>query len=219
MLAWGFGFWMWRLTLTRGFMFPLSADYSVVMCGAWPGKLGTSPWHRLGMRYSCALRLWYQICVTCRSCRRLVVPGQHASGPRDGGICTRWIWSISSTQVLALLLRNVGFWALWCETELICIQSLLQHWPRWQNFWLLNNINDCCAGWGCACLFPVCGWFEWPSSGVVGFYNHESSWCCSLWLLNCVWLLWVRLSAWPMHVVEHLTSWWLMFLTYYGFLL
>ena len=39
-----------------------------------------------------------------------------------------------------------------------------------------------------ASLFHVCGWFEWPSSGVVGFYNHKSSWCCSLWLRNCVWL-------------------------------
>ena len=25
----------------------------------------------------------------------------------------------------------------------------------------------------------VCGRFEWPSSGVVGFYNNKSSWCCS----------------------------------------
>ena len=24
--------------------------------------------------------------------------------------------------------------------------------------------------------------FEWPSSGVVGFYDHEPSWCCSLCL-------------------------------------
>ena len=29
--------------------------------------------------------------------RRLVVPGKVASGPRDGGIRTRWIWSISPT--------------------------------------------------------------------------------------------------------------------------
>ena len=30
----GFGFWMWRLTLARGVLFPLYADYSVVMCKA-----------------------------------------------------------------------------------------------------------------------------------------------------------------------------------------
>ena len=28
----------------------------------------------------------------------LVEPGQDASGPRDGGIRSRWIWSISPTQ-------------------------------------------------------------------------------------------------------------------------
>ena len=28
-----------------------------------------------------------------------LVPLKVASGPRDGGICTRWIWSISPTQV------------------------------------------------------------------------------------------------------------------------
>ena len=30
---------MWRLTLALGVLFPLSADYSAVMCGAWPGNL------------------------------------------------------------------------------------------------------------------------------------------------------------------------------------
>ena len=29
----------------------------------------------------------------------LVVPGQAASCPLDGGICTRWIWSISPTKI------------------------------------------------------------------------------------------------------------------------
>ena len=56
---------------------------------------------------------------------------------------------------------------------------------RWSDFWLFTDNNGCCVGWGCACLFPVCGWFEWPSSGVVGFFNRKSSWCCSLWLRNC----------------------------------
>ena len=31
----GFGFRMWRLTLASGGLFPLSADYSKVMRGAW----------------------------------------------------------------------------------------------------------------------------------------------------------------------------------------
>ena len=37
------------------------------------------------------------------------VPGQDASGSRDGGTRTRWIWSISPTQVKVWLLRNDGF--------------------------------------------------------------------------------------------------------------
>ena len=39
MLARGFCFQMWRLTLAHSGLFPLFADYSVVMCGAWPGTL------------------------------------------------------------------------------------------------------------------------------------------------------------------------------------
>ena len=39
MLAWGFGFWKWRLTLARSALFQLSADYSSVMCWTWPGTL------------------------------------------------------------------------------------------------------------------------------------------------------------------------------------
>ena len=36
MLAWGFGFWVLRLTLALWvFLFLLSAEYFVVMCGAW----------------------------------------------------------------------------------------------------------------------------------------------------------------------------------------
>ena len=37
------------------------------MCGTWPGTLLTLPWCRFGMTYCCALRLWSQIPVTCRS--------------------------------------------------------------------------------------------------------------------------------------------------------
>ena len=39
------------------------------------------------------------------------------------------------------------------------------------------------------CVPIACwGWIEWPSSLVDGFYDHESSWYCRLWLRNCVWL-------------------------------
>ena len=39
----------------------------------------------------------------------LFVPGQDASGPRDGGLRMRWIWSISPAQVGVWLLGNAGF--------------------------------------------------------------------------------------------------------------
>ena len=51
--------------------------------------------------------------------------------------------------------------------------------------------------------FPVCGLFEWPSSGVVGFYHHQPSWSCRL--RNCLRLRSVRCTK-PMHVVELFTS-------------
>ena len=59
---------MWRQTLARVVLYLRSAEYSVVLCGAWPGTLVTGPWLRLSMIYCCALRLWSQICVTCRRC-------------------------------------------------------------------------------------------------------------------------------------------------------
>ena len=72
MLAWGFGFWMWRLTQAHGVLFLVSAEYSAVMHWAWPGTIVTWPWLRLSMIYCCALRLWSLICITCR---RYMVPG------------------------------------------------------------------------------------------------------------------------------------------------
>ena len=67
MLAWGFGFWMWRQPLACIVLYLISAEYSVVMCWAWPGTLVTWPWLRISMTYCFVLRLWSQICVTCRS--------------------------------------------------------------------------------------------------------------------------------------------------------
>ena len=68
------------------------------------------------MTYCCALRLWSQICITCQSCwfpelgaLSCCAAGQDASGPRDGGIRTKWIWSISPTQVRVWLLRIADF--------------------------------------------------------------------------------------------------------------
>ena len=68
-----------------------------------------------------------------------------------------------------------------------------------------TNTNGCRVDYGCSCLLPVSGWFEWLSSGVVGFYNCKSSWCCGLWLRNCVWL-W-SVGCWPDPCTgQHLTQ-------------
>ena len=48
---------------------------------------------------------------------------------------------------------------------------------------------------GCACLIPVYGWLERPSSGKDGFYHHESSWCSGPRLWNCI-KLWST-GDWP----------------------
>ena len=48
----------------------------------------------------------------------------------DGCIRSRWLQSISPTQIWVWLLRNAVFWGLWCETEPLCVQSLSQPWPR-----------------------------------------------------------------------------------------
>ena len=64
----GFGFYMWRRTLASVVLYLLSAEYSTIMCGAWPGTLVKWPWLCLSMIYCCALRLWSQICITCQRC-------------------------------------------------------------------------------------------------------------------------------------------------------
>ena len=87
-----------------------------------PGILVIWPLLRLSMIYSCALRLWSQICVTgLRYASRvgvvdsrirslcLAMPGQDASGPRDGCMRTRWLQSISLPHIRLRLLQNAGF--------------------------------------------------------------------------------------------------------------
>ena len=55
----------------------------------------------------CSLRLWSQICVSSVTCRRCWFPvsvclscvGARCLGPWDGCICSRWLRSISPTQI------------------------------------------------------------------------------------------------------------------------
>ena len=61
--------------------------------------------------------------------------------------------------------------------------------------WLVGWLHMCEMDMGCACLLPVYGRLEWPSSGMVGFYYHERSWCCDPRLWNCI-RLWST-GEWP----------------------
>ena len=62
----------------------------------------------------------YRIGSPCR-----VVPWQDA--PARGMAAYLWDgYAIYPTQILVWLLRNAGFLDLWCETELVSLQSLPQ---------------------------------------------------------------------------------------------
>ena len=58
MLAWNFGFWMWRLAQATDVLLLGPAEYSAVMCGSFPGTWATWQWLRLSMICCCAPRPW-----------------------------------------------------------------------------------------------------------------------------------------------------------------
>ena len=107
--------------------------------------------------------LWYSSCVGVAGSRIwspcLIVPGKDASGPRDGGIRTSWIWSISPTQVWVWLLRNVGFYGLWCETERMCSVFTATLTDNLIFDCLLTSMAAVQAEHVRASFF-FCGWFE-----------------------------------------------------------
>ena len=197
---------MWRPTLAGGVLFLLSAEYSVVMCWTWPGTLVTWPWLRLSMIYCCGLRLWSQICVTCRSCWLSdSVALSCCTGARCLGPVGWWHTNEMVTEHFAipnLIVVVAKFWFLgfvvWDRT--FCVQSLPLPWPRWPEFFIVyyNQLLPCSPRISVplSCLFVI--WM--PSSGVVVG--------SVLWPVAISWL-----SAQPMHMVEHLTFWCLMFPT------
>ena len=165
MHAWGFVFWMWTLTLARGVLFLLSAEYTVVMCGDWrepywPDHCFVSVWYTVvlrdfGLSYAWGVGLsGSRIRSPC-----LVVPWQDTSGPRDICIRSRWLRRISPTQIWVWLLKNAGFECLWCETEALCLQSLPQHCPKWPAFWLFTCFK---LPWRLGIFVPLyCLWVIW----------------------------------------------------------
>ena len=88
----------------------------------------------------------------------------------------------------------LGFWVCGVRQN-IYMFSICRNPITEMTGFFFSSIDGCRAGWVCLCLFPVCGLFEWPSSGVVGFNYHEPSWSCSLWFRNCFWL-WL-VGCWP----------------------
>ena len=129
--------------LARGVLFLLSAEYSVVICGARPGTLVTWLWLRLCMVYCCALRLWSQICITCRSCwfpdpvTLTFYAGARCLEPEGWLHAYEMVMEHFANTNLSVLQRNAAYWGVWCETEPLC-QSLLQPWPRWLDVWLFT---------------------------------------------------------------------------------
>ena len=174
---------MWRPAQACGILFLMSAHYSVVMWGAWPGTLATWPWLRLSMICWCALRLWSQICITYRSCwfPDLVTLSRY-SGARglepEGWLHTLQMFTehfaypnLSVVVAKCWFLRfgvryNLYVFSLYCIPD-----------QDDQIFdCLLASMATCHCGY--QCLFPVCKWFEWPSSGVVGWNAWPSDdWC------------------------------------------
>ena len=204
MLARGFVFWMWRLTLAVYFqLFLLSAEYSVVMCGVWPGTIVTLP---------CSVSV-FNTDVLWDFVSELLVPGFGRPDLSCQGKMTLARGMAAYVRDGYLVLRQHKFECGCCEMFLYGLYVLCLYrkpWPRWLDFWLFTNINGCCAGWGYACLFPVCGWFDWPPLCRNGWVL----WSLTVMVLQPLTLQLCpvsirRLSAQPMHVVEHLTSWWL----------
>ena len=70
-------------------------------------------------------------------------------------------------------------------------------------FLLCTNINCCRSGWRCACLFPVCGLFEWPCIIRSGLVHHLCAWTSTVFigtyyrwgLINNVWVTFASQTA------------------------
>ena len=81
------------------------------------------------------LLLCSQICVTCRSCWFLDLVALSCAGARclgpEGRLCMcETDMEHSTNPNLSTVVANGGFEGLWCVTELLCVQSLPQPWPR-----------------------------------------------------------------------------------------
>ena len=164
MLAWNFGFWMWRLTRAPGVLFLEAAEYSAVMCGVVPRTWEMRHWLRLGMICCCALRPWSR---DRRHKSELLVHGfgRPVLLCRDG---------MPRARGMAAYVRDgYGEFRLpkfecgCCEMLVIRVCGARQNFyvfSLYRNPDLDDRIYDCLlnsngsrAGSGCACLVPFCG--------------------------------------------------------------
>ena len=87
------------------------------------------------------------------------------SGSRDGCICTRWIY----TEYFAN--PNLSGCCEMLDFRVCGLRQNFNEFSLYRNPNLDNRIFYCLVismaavhkVWGCACFFPVCGWFEWAS--------------------------------------------------------
>ena len=95
---------MWRQTLALGVLYLMSAEYSVVMCGVWPGTLysdltvASSQYDILLCSETLVSDMRHVSPVLAPGFGRpvlIVVSEQDAAGPWDGCIRSRWFPNFS----------------------------------------------------------------------------------------------------------------------------
>ena len=180
-------------TRARSFLFVLSAEYSVAMdmtClePQWPGC------GFVMLIYRPMLPDWAQIFVTYQSCWLLDLVSLSCAVRGYIGL-KGWLYTSEMDMmhfdkpnlnlvVEKCCLFRFVFW------ERICLCFVLtataQPWMDDQIFDCLLTSIAAYTSKGCGCLSIVCVWFEKPASATVVFYDHESWWCYSLWLHDCV---------------------------------
>ena len=186
MLAWGFSFWMWRLTWHSASCSCCLQKY------VGPGQKSSRPDCNFISVWDAVVlwdfSLWYEHVL------ELLVPGFgrpillcRGKMPRAQGMAA-YVWddcrASSQPKFVCGCCKMLVFRVCGVRPNLCVFSLYCKPWPRWPDFLLFTSINGCRADRGYSCLFPVCGWFERWSSRVDGLYNHELSWNCSFWLRN-----------------------------------
>ena len=199
-----------------------------------PGTLVTWPWLRLSMIYCCALRALSQIWVTCQSCSFLSFgrPVLLCRGnlPRARGMA-------AFRQPKPYPLPRARGYGAFRQPKFECgCSEMLVVWVCGlrQNFYVYslypnpdqdNCIYDCLLTSMAAVLaedvrasFLFVGDLnghhqEWSGSSMTNSHGVPAFDFATVSVV----ISW--LSARPMHVVEYLTAWWLMFLTLFRLLL